>query len=907
MASRKAKRKSTSSLENQGKDIGQPILHSMTQDIIGENHTPISDSESSSASTEDNEPNNSETSVKGSVEQTTSENERNKNDKSMNTKSKLFVPHRTVGIVTSGKGFTYNNAGNETFLSVPIGDRFQMIRCDKLVPVLVSEALPLPTNLNNNRTISRKSSKMELHYIVSDPSLQISVAAYGRSNAGRCTNVALYNRVKVLKAINIFEQLNITSKKKMSIVQMMKLGKIKMNLHKNNEDDDDDKGGKSEAFALIALLCASQKESKVSEATFNNHQEESSDSDSDSDVKQKSTKMKIDIKLVGDSSSDEESSSSESESDHEDDSDIDSDDSDDDDEMNHSNGSVIILAVSRKEIRIWNYIPFIPKSSNFDFHPICSCNPSTYINKIVVGGTKGQIMLLNIRTRKVIHEFQCCLPKTYNENEKFQKDLSKYDITVLEQSPAVDTIAAGTRGGVVHLLNLKFDTKLFSLSHADSKILSLSFRTDTSAAGAGIAPLAVGNARGSISVWDLTDQTSHESDDDDEEEEADYESNFNGNGKRRLLCTMTECHVGGIAHLTFLPSEPILVTSGSMDNSIKMHIFDSPDFTSRMLRSRCGHFAPPKFIRYLHGGTGGNGGLVLANQADGTDAASCQILSAAMGNSKHRELEDRTLRIFSTVRSVLDKEYSQGKGLEKRARALGVRKADLLLPEIKMFATCETRSRDWGDLVTIHKNHAHAYVWSNRRGAQSGPVLRQDSWNVSAMKVPPPASCHATSVTISVCGNFALVGTRGGVIYKYNMQSGIPRGSYPRDAAEENENLKRKSKLAGSVKRTMNIFEQETKMDMPSNLDKRDEEQKAFYAKVARKREERKLIARHNNAAVVGIAIDSLNRYELISFFSLLSLSIVIPLTCNFNFVKVAHISWFRRKAHCVVFHKSYA
>jgi len=38
---------------------------------------------------------------------------------------------------------------------------------------------------------------------------------------------------------------------------------------------------------------------------------------------------------------------------------------------------------------------------------------------------------------------------------------------------------------------------------------------------------------------------------------------------------------------------------------------------------------------------------------------------------------------------------------------------------------------------------------------------------------------HALCVTISTCGNYGLVGTRGGVIYKYNMQSGQTRGQYP--------------------------------------------------------------------------------------------------------------------------------
>lgn len=34
----------------------------------------------------------------------------------------------------------------------------------------------------------------------------------------------------------------------------------------------------------------------------------------------------------------------------------------------------------------------------------------------------------------------------------------------------------------------------------------------------------------------------------------------------------------------------------------------------------------------------------------------------------------------------------------------------------------------------------------------------------------------------SGCGNYGLVGTRGGHVFRYNMQSGEPRGSYPQSA-----------------------------------------------------------------------------------------------------------------------------
>lgn len=52
-----------------------------------------------------------------------------------------------------------------------------------------------------------------------------------------------------------------------------------------------------------------------------------------------------------------------------------------------------------------------------------------------------------------------------------------------------------------------------------------------------------------------------------------------------------------------------MVSSGT-DNCIKMWVFDSPDGTARLLRSREGHRAPPRAIRYY-------GNTTLATMGEG--------------------------------------------------------------------------------------------------------------------------------------------------------------------------------------------------------------------------------------------------------------------------------------------------
>lgn len=429
----------------------------------------------------------------------------------------------------------------------------------------------------------------------------------------------------------------------------------------------------------------------------------------------------------------------------------------------------------------------------------------------------------------------------------------------MESSPAVDTIAIGTASGMVHLVNIRMDVVLFSLTHdahrsslrGTNKIMdkagitSLSFRTDANALEQGIAPLAVGQRNGTISIWDLTPRSNDDSDDD---EYTMYSSSSASKSakdcQRTLLCQMEHAHRGGVSHLEYLPQEPLLLSSGVKSNSLIMHIFDNPNHTGRILRQRVGHVAPPGVIRYQHSSNGG----VLASMADGTDAASCQILS---GGGKG----DNTLRVFSTARSVLDREYGQGKGLVGKARALGLEKADLLLKPIIGLVNCETKTRDWGDLVTIHKDHAMAYVWSTKQKSQSGPVLRQDEWNVSAMKVQPPKSAHATAVAISSCGNFALVGSRGGIIYKYNMQSGLPRGSFPKDATDSTKS-KKDTKIAGNINRTTRLLERTLKVHKLHH----EEEKDMSVLTAEAKRRNRLQLARHVDSEVTGLAVDALNK-----------------------------------------------
>ena len=47
----------------------------------------------------------------------------------------------------------------------------------------------------------------------------------------------------------------------------------------------------------------------------------------------------------------------------------------------------------------------------------------------------------------------------------------------------------------------------------------------------------------------------------------------------------------------------------------------------------------------------------------------------------------------------------------------------------------------------------------------------------------PDRATFASAVAVSPCGNYCVVGSKGGVVYRYNAQSGLPRGAFPSNKA----------------------------------------------------------------------------------------------------------------------------
>ncbi|XP_022996501.1 U3 small nucleolar RNA-associated protein 21 homolog [Cucurbita maxima] len=207
--------------------------------------------------------------------------------------------------------------------------------------------------------------------------------------------------------------------------------------------------------------------------------------------------------------------------------------------------------------------------------------------------------------------------------------------------------------------------------------------------------------------------------------------------KRRLQSVIREAHDSSIVSLHFLANEPVLMSS-STDNSIKMWIFDTTDGDPRLLRFRSGHSAPPLCIRFYANGR--------------------HILSAG---------QDRAFRLFSVIQDQQSRELSQ-RHVAKRAKKLKLKEEEIKLKPVIAFDCAEIRERDWCNVVTCHVDTPQAYVWRLQNFVLGEHILKPCPENPTPIK----------ACAISACGNFAFLGTEGGWIERFNLQSGASRGSY---------------------------------------------------------------------------------------------------------------------------------
>jgi U3 small nucleolar RNA-associated protein 21 len=390
----------------------------------------------------------------------------------------------------------------------------------------------------------------------------------------------------------------------------------------------------------------------------------------------------------------------------------------------------------------------------------------TFLNKIFVGRKDGWVEIWNVSTAKLIYTI---LPPSPGCGS----------VTCLEPSPALSLLAIAYTNGSLLITNVLTDKPVLEVmaGNPDSPVHSISFRTDGMGAGQdgrkdGVMATATPKS-GDVTFWDL-------------------------NAGGRVMGVLRSAHNppafndsqsrGGISKVEFLVGQPVIVTSGR-DNSLKSWIFDETPFSPipRILHTRSGHSGPVNSLQFL------------PTDFDGAEAGNKWLISGG---------QDRSLWGWSLRRDGQSTELSQG-NIRKKAKKVGILASnalahgptttleDLKAPEITCIASSlnrdggfgampgkqsiwqkgqnQKKSQDaeisgmtgWESVVTAHKDDPYARTWFwGRKRAGRWALPTGDATNVS-------------TVTITACGTFALVGSEAGGIDMYNLQSGTHRQRFP--------------------------------------------------------------------------------------------------------------------------------
>ncbi|KAL5401377.1 hypothetical protein PMIN06_008453 [Paraphaeosphaeria minitans] len=397
----------------------------------------------------------------------------------------------------------------------------------------------------------------------------------------------------------------------------------------------------------------------------------------------------------------------------------------------------------------------------------CLCNMPTYLNKIFVGRQDGSVEIWNVNTGKLLYTL---LPPAADFGS----------VTALQPTPALSLLAIAYESGPVCIHDVRADKEVMRLNLGSSKkmpITSISFRTDGLGAGEdgrkeGVMATA-SRYSSDITFWDL-------------------------NEKGRKMGTLNGAHNpppsanggvgGGISRLEFLVGQSVIVSSG-LDNTLKSWLFDQTLFSAvpRILHSRGGHAAPISSLKFL------------PSNSDGADDVGKWLLSAS---------QDRSLWGWSLRRDGQSTELSQG-AVQKKAKKAGLLKAgakdprlhgafeNLKAPAITCMACSLNRDGGMGATPGV------AGIWNNSsktKGDKGTPEVSMTGWEsiVTGHAGDKKArtwfwgrkragrwtfntgdDTEVTSVAISPCGTFAIIGSAAGAIDMYNLQSGHHRRRFP--------------------------------------------------------------------------------------------------------------------------------
>uniref|UniRef100_A0A6G1S835 WD repeat-containing protein 36 n=1 Tax=Aceria tosichella TaxID=561515 RepID=A0A6G1S835_9ACAR len=213
--------------------------------------------------------------------------------------------------------------------------------------------------------------------------------------------------------------------------------------------------------------------------------------------------------------------------------------------------------------------------------------------------------------------------------------------------------------------------------------------------------------------------------------------------RKRLATQIRHAHANSISNCQFLRNESQLVTTGT-DNTIKVWTLDMSDGGGQLLCQRAGHSEPPSHIRFY-----GPKGL--------------NILSAGL---------DSTIKMFHVYSERFNRNLGtarmnpKSKNGKSKSSSSNINK----LPPISCFAAECCKEKQWDNIAACHKGSSLVTTWNYDKCCMGEHIIMQ-----------PTFSKHdvlGSSICITGCGNFVVIGFSNGLIFKYNIQSGMFKQYY---------------------------------------------------------------------------------------------------------------------------------
>jgi len=425
-----------------------------------------------------------------------------------------------------------------------------------------------------------------------------------------------------------------------------------------------------------------------------------------------------------------------------------------------------IVGVCYDDILVWKadsleFYTSLKCTAGTSFSGSIACVP-TLLNKILLGKDDGSVEIWNVASAKLVYTI---VPESADVGA----------VTALEPAQALGLVAIGYANGTVVIHDIHSDEQVMQFFAGNDNqrsfpITSISFRSDGQGAGddgrkAGVMATA-STQSGDVTMWDLN----------------------NGGRKAGVLrgahASSMQGAPGGITRIEFLPGQAVLVSTG-LDNHLKTWIFDETPFSAipRPLHSRGGHGGSVTRLDFL------------PSASDGSDMSGKWLLASS---------KDRSLWAWSLRRDGQSTELSQG-AIKKKARKQGIMSSagrdsiealkappitDMVcslnrdggmgtLPgKLPIWQSANSKGHSKGDaetssmtgwesVITAHAGDSKARTWFFGR-------KRAGRWAFETSD-----KSEVTSVGISPCGTFALLGSKGGSIDSYNLQSGMSRQKFP--------------------------------------------------------------------------------------------------------------------------------